>query len=165
MDLEGGGFSAFNTPSRTRQLASGSTINVNKEPTTPLPLPKTDKGKRNKQYRTTIEDLHEDNNEEKQQQQQHRNHAQYKAEQNLLLKEPIQYPNEETPQRFQSTLYPSRFQHPGIQQGYGLRMGDKLLADVPGKSMKIIKNPTLMFEGNNFTAFLKRYEREERVLN
>ena len=48
-DLEGGGFSAFNTPSRTRQLASGSTISMNKETTMPLPPPKTDKGKRNNQ--------------------------------------------------------------------------------------------------------------------
>ncbi|PLW06561.1 hypothetical protein PCANC_26019 [Puccinia coronata f. sp. avenae] len=29
--------------------------------------------------------------------------------------------------------------------------------------MKIIKNPTLMFDSNNFTAFLKQYEREARV--
>ena len=71
-DLEGGGFSAFNTPSRTRQLASGSTINMNKGPTTPLPPPKTDKGKQNDQYRTaTIEELREDDKEEEQQQQQH----------------------------------------------------------------------------------------------
>ncbi|PLW28911.1 hypothetical protein PCANC_27619 [Puccinia coronata f. sp. avenae] len=142
---------------------------MNKEPTTPLPPPKTDKGKRNNQYRTTIEDLHEDNNEEKKQQQQHQIEAHYNAEQNLLLKETIQYPNEETPQpqyhqqRFQSTPYPPRFQHPGIHQGYGLRMGDNLLADVPRKSMKINKNPTLMFDGNTFTAFLRRYEQEARV--
>jgi hypothetical protein len=42
-------------------------------------------------------------------------------------------------------------------------MGNNLLADVPRKSMKLIKNPTLMFDGNNFTAFLRRYEQEERV--
>ncbi|PLW24033.1 hypothetical protein PCANC_28513 [Puccinia coronata f. sp. avenae] len=42
-------------------------------------------------------------------------------------------------------------------------MGDNSLADIPRKSMKIIKNPTLMFDGNNFTAFLKQYEREARV--
>ncbi|PLW37204.1 hypothetical protein PCANC_24087 [Puccinia coronata f. sp. avenae] len=42
-------------------------------------------------------------------------------------------------------------------------MGDNSLADVPRKSMKIIKNPTLVFDGNNFTAFLKRYKREARV--
>jgi hypothetical protein len=30
--------------------------------------------------------------------------------------------------------------------------------------MKIMKNPTLLFDGNNFTAFLRRYEREARVL-
>jgi hypothetical protein len=42
-------------------------------------------------------------------------------------------------------------------------MGDNLLADVPRKSMKTIKNPTLMFDGNNFTAFLKRYKQEARV--
>ncbi|PLW24102.1 hypothetical protein PCANC_28883 [Puccinia coronata f. sp. avenae] len=150
-------------------------MNTNKGPNTPLPPPKMDKGKRNNQYRTaTIEDLHEDDKEEEQQQQQqhqqqHQNQAQYNTEQNLLWKEPIQYPNEETPQpqyhqqRFQSTQYPPQFIHPGIQQGYGLRMGNNSLADVPRKSMKIIKNPTSMFDGNNFTAFLKRYKQEARV--
>ncbi|PLW58669.1 hypothetical protein PCANC_00104 [Puccinia coronata f. sp. avenae] len=43
-------------------------------------------------------------------------------------------------------------------------MGDNLLADIPKKSMKIIKNPELMFDGNNFTAFLKQYEQEARVV-
>ncbi|PLW19574.1 hypothetical protein PCASD_21107 [Puccinia coronata f. sp. avenae] len=66
-DLEGGGFSGFNTPSRNRQMASGLTFNMNKGPTTPLPPPpKTDKGKRNKQYCTTIEDLPEDDDKEEQ---------------------------------------------------------------------------------------------------
>ncbi|PLW05420.1 hypothetical protein PCANC_28877 [Puccinia coronata f. sp. avenae] len=169
-DLEGGGFSGFNTPSRNRQMASGSTLNTNKGPTTPLPPPpKGDKGKRNDRYRTTIEELNEDDDKEQQHQQLHRNPAQFRAEQNLLLKEPMQYTDEQTPQPqhhqqpYQSTPYPTGFQRPGIQQGYGLQMGDNSLADIPRKSMKIIKNPTLMFDGNNFTAFLKRYEREARV--
>jgi hypothetical protein len=42
-------------------------------------------------------------------------------------------------------------------------MGDNSLADVPRKSMKIIKNPTSVFDGKNFTAFLKRYKQEARV--
>ncbi|PLW33665.1 hypothetical protein PCANC_23081 [Puccinia coronata f. sp. avenae] len=81
----------------------------------------------------------------------------------------MQYTDEQTPQPqyhqqpYQSTPYPTGFQRPGIQQGHGLRMGNNSLADIPRKSMKIIKNPTLMFDGNNFMAFLKQYKREARV--
>jgi hypothetical protein len=31
-------------------------------------------------------------------------------------------------------------------------MGDTSLADIPSRGMKMIKNPTLMFDGNNFTG-------------
>jgi hypothetical protein len=59
-------------------MASGSTFNANKGPTTPLPPPpKVDKGKRNNQYHATIEDLNEDNDEDQQHQQLHRNPGQF----------------------------------------------------------------------------------------
>ena len=75
------------------------------------PPPKPDKGKCNKKYHTTMEDLQEEGDEEQQHQQNHQNSTQHQAEQNLIWKKPIQYPNEEKPQSqyhqqcYQSTPY------------------------------------------------------------
>ncbi|PLW28259.1 hypothetical protein PCANC_27716 [Puccinia coronata f. sp. avenae] len=128
------------------------------------PPPKTDKGRRNNQYCTTIENLPDD--EDKDQQPFQHQQQIWHPTQNPFHKEQTQDPDEETPQpqyqpkHYQSTPYPSRPHFSQRQQGYRLQMGDNSFADIPSRGIKIIKNPTLIFDGNNFTAFLKRYERD-----